>query len=54
MCQTTDRKISQKQAAIEAVKRIGLNQIKEVERAWFRDQKMADIFFDRLRVLKEI
>lgn len=54
LCQTTDRKISQKQAAIEAVKRIGLNQIKEVERAWFTDQKIADIFFDRLRVLKEI
>ena len=54
LCQTTDRKISQKQAAIEAVKRIGLNQIKEVERAWFTDQKIADIFFDRLRILKEI
>ena len=31
LCQTTENRVSQKQAAIEAVKEIGLNQIKEIE-----------------------
>ena len=30
LCQTTDRRISQKQAAIEAVQKVGLNQVKDV------------------------
>ena len=52
MCQTAERAMSQKQAAIEAVEKIGLNQIKNIDRAWFKDERMADMFFERLNVLK--
>lgn len=54
MCQTTEVKISQKQAAIEAVQKIGLNQIKNVEPSWFDDKKVAEMFFTRLNILKQI
>ncbi len=54
VCQTTDKKISQKQAAIEAVTRIGLNQIKDIDRNWFTDEKTADMFFARLSALKTV
>lgn len=53
MCQTTEKQISQKQAAIEAVQKVGLNQLKEVNRNWFNDEKIADMFFARLATLKE-
>lgn len=53
MCQTTEVKMSQKQAAIEAVQRIGLNQIKNVDPAWFEDKKTAEMFFARLDILKQ-
>ena len=53
LCQTTDRKISQKQAAIEAVEKVGLNQLKEVDRNWFKDKKTADMFFARLEILNQ-
>ena len=53
LCQTAERTISQRQAAIEAVKKIGLNQLKEVSRNWFSDEKIADMFFARLEVLKK-
>ncbi len=52
LCQTTERRISQKQAAIEAVKKIGLNQLKEVDISWFSDEKVADMFFKRLAILQ--
>ena len=54
LCQTTENRVSQKQAAIEAVKEIGLNQIKEIDRSWFENKKIADMFFARLEVLKNI
>ena len=54
LCQTTERRISQKQAAIEAVRKIGLNQTKEIERNWFADNETADMFFARFALLKEI
>ncbi len=54
ICQTTDKKISQKQAAIEAVAKIGLNQIKDVDKNWFNDEKTAAMFFARLSVLKSV
>ena len=53
LCQTTDRRISQKQAAIEAVKKVGLNQIKKIERTWFTNTATSDMFFDRLELLKQ-
>lgn len=52
LCQTTERKISQKQAAIEAVEKIGLNQLKEIDRSWFENKTVADMFFARLEILK--
>lgn len=52
MCQTSEKSISQKQAAIEAVQKVGLNQIREVYRSWFADKEVADMFFARLDVLK--
>ncbi|MGN1399342.1 MAG: hypothetical protein ACI4WG_05040 [Erysipelotrichaceae bacterium] len=54
LCQTTEPKITQKQAAVEAVRKIGLNQIKEVDRNWFFNEKQAEMFFARLAVLKEV
>ena len=54
LCQTTGKRISQKQAAIDAVRTIGLNQLSEVDRAWFGDGRIADMFFARLDVLKDI
>ena len=52
MCQTTVERCSQKQAAIEAVKKIGLNLIGEIKREWFPDADTADMFFARLAVLQ--
>ena len=54
LCQTTEPKTTQKQAAIEAVRKVGLNQIREVDRKWFFDEKQAEMFFARLAVLKEV
>ena len=52
MCLPEGGKISQKDAAIMAVKRVGLNQIREVEREWFDDDKTWDMFNRRLELLK--
>lgn len=51
--QTTTARMSQKEAAIDAVKKIGLHQTKEIDRAWFADETQADMFFQRLSILKE-
>ena len=50
-CQTQRRKISQKDAAIEAVKKIGLNQIAEVKKEWFSNISDYEMFEKRLSVL---
>ncbi len=55
LCQTTlPRHISQKTAAIEAVKEVGLNQICDVDDAIFdgRDD-LRDMFYKRLEILKK-
>lgn len=52
LCQTADRKITQREAAIEAVEKIGLNQISEVQEEWFSDEKTKDMFMQRLDVLR--
>ena len=52
MCQTTAEHCSQKQAAIEAVEKVGLNLIAEIKREWFPDAATADMFFARLAVLQ--
>ena len=54
-CLTTSVSMTQKEAAIEAVKKIGLNQIKEVNSSWFQnDQQKYEMFSDRLSILENI
>ncbi len=54
LCQTTlPRHISQKDAAIEAVKAIGLNQIKDVDLSAFGDREdLREMFDKRLNILR--
>ena len=52
-CQTSSRKLSQREAAIEAIRAVGLNQIAEVEPEWFEDQDTRDMFFRRLETVKK-
>ena len=52
-CQTSSRKLSQREAAIEAVRAVGLNQITEVNPEWFEDQATRDMFFQRLETVKK-
>ena len=54
ICQTTEKRISQRQAAIEAVKKVGLNQISEVQKEWFFNEAECQMFFKRLDILKNI
>lgn len=53
-CQTTEKIMSQMDAAILAVKTIGLNQIAEIEKEWFRDNEALNMFEKRLSVLKSV
>ena len=55
-CQTVlPRKMTQKEAAIEAVKVVGLKQIAEVDMKWFDEMKhVKEMFLKRLNVLKEV
>ena len=52
-CQTTDKKITQREAAIEAVKKIGLNKISEVKKEWFSNEQECEMFFIRLEILEK-
>ena len=54
LCHTTEQRMSQRQAAEEAVRIIGLNQVREVDLAWFDDEKTADMFLRRLDCLKSV
>lgn len=51
-CLTVAAKMTQKEAAIAAVKAIGLNQIKEVDLTWFTDTATRAMFEERLALLK--
>lgn len=53
MCQTTEKRMTQRDAAIEAVGKIGLNQIKEIDEAWFTDGQIGSMFFRRLEELEK-
>lgn len=53
-CQTTKTKLSQKEAAIIAVKEIGLNQIAEVKKEWFSNSNDWEMFNARLNILKNV
>ena len=53
-CQTIrSRKLTQREAALEAVHAVGLNQIHEVQTSWFKDTVCADMFFRRLELLQQ-
>ncbi len=52
VCQTAERRMSQKDAAVYAVKTIGLKLKKDVEKEWFSDTKTCEMFFRRLDILK--
>ena len=56
LCQTTlPRRISQRQAAIEAVRKIGLNQKKEIDMSVFDgSDDLRDMFIKRLEILKDV
>ena len=46
--------MSQMEAAITAVKSIGLNQICDVNKNWFKNKEQYDMFNQRLNVLINI
>lgn len=52
-CQTVKEKLSQKESALRAVMQVGLNQIQEIDPAWFADTKRREMFFARLHLLQE-
>ena len=54
-CMTTgNRKMSQRDAAVEAVKNIGLNQKDEIKDEWFKGrEKEREMFWCRFGILKE-
>lgn len=52
-CLTTTEKKTQKEAAIEAVKQVGLNQIEEIQPEWFVNEAHKEMFFARLQLLQE-
>jgi len=52
-CLPRGENYTQKQAALEAVDKIGLNQIKEVKPEWFENDVECRMFFTRLFILKD-
>ena len=52
-CQTANQRMTQCQAAIEAVEKIGLNQISEIHEDWFPNDKIKEMFFKRLDILQK-
>ena len=52
-CQTNSKGQTQKEAALEAVQAVGLNQITEISPEWFSDETLCDMFFQRLDLLKK-
>ena len=54
LCQTHPGHYSQKDAAIEAVNQIGLNQLSEVDKEWFSSKEQWLMFNERLDVLRNV
>lgn len=52
-CQTTGMRQSQKEAAQEAVRVIGLNQKQNVKSEWFKCEEHRNMFFERLEILEK-
>lgn len=55
-CQTVlPRKMTQKEAAIEAVRQVGLNQIREIEQTWFNGRAAEyQMLMNRIGILKNV
>ena len=53
LCQTTAEKISQRQAAAEAVGRVGLNRLRSLNDVSFPDEQTKKMFFTRLAILED-
>lgn len=51
-CLTTNKVCNQREAAIESVKKVGLNQISEVKADWFPSCDLFKLFDKRLNILK--
>lgn len=54
LCLPEGAKMSQKDAAIRAVKCVGLNQTKEIKQEWFEDAQVWEMFTQRLELLKAV
>ena len=52
-CQTSSRQLSQREAAIEAVRAVGLNQIAEIRPEWFEDAAQWQMFCIRLSLVMD-
>ena len=50
-CQTNSKNQSQREAAVAAAQAVGVNQIAEVDPAWFTEPGVRDMFFRRLEVV---
>ena len=53
-CLTTSEKMSQRQAAEEAVSKIGLPMTAEINSDWFVEENIREMFFKRLGVLQTL
>jgi hypothetical protein len=53
-CQTNAKKQTQREAAIEAVRAVGLNQVREVEREWFDGTDWGEMFMRRLETVRSV
>ena len=52
-CQTTARPLSQREAALESVRAVGLNQIAEINMEWFDGTAWGEMFRKRLALVRE-
>ncbi|MBQ9009662.1 MAG: hypothetical protein IJ088_10070 [Clostridia bacterium] len=52
ICLTTEKPMNQKEAALWAVRTVGLNQTDEVRREWFPDDSLFDLFSQRLSIVR--
>ena len=52
LCQTTAEKISQREAAVQAVRRVGLNLLRPLDDVRFPDEQTKTMFFTRLQILQ--
>ncbi|MBR5509834.1 MAG: hypothetical protein IKV59_07255 [Lachnospiraceae bacterium] len=51
-CLTTQRKMTQREAAVEGVKAVGLNQLREIPEVWFEAPDLWGMFCKRMEILK--